>query len=75
MLEGDQTARLGGMEHSEQEEIHMVGLKQVPHAAPASQEQPSFGQSSIPNRNLVVTSTLLGPAGIVPPTVLLSDYE
>lgn len=61
----------------EQGEVHVLGLrrhaigrgKQVPHAVPASQEQNSFGQSSIPNRNLMVTS------GIAPSTILLSDYE
>ena len=63
--DSSQTDGLGGLEHSEQREMHMVGLKQVSHAAPASQEQPSFGQSSIPNRNLVVSSTPSGPAGIV----------
>ena len=41
-LEGNQTAKLGGLEHLEQGEIHMVGLKQVPHGTPVSQEQPSF---------------------------------
>ena len=43
--------------------------KRVPHAVPANQEQHSFRQSSVPNRNLGVTSR------IAPPTVLLSDYE
>ena len=73
--ESNQTDGLGSLESLEQREIHMVWLKQVPHVAPASQEQPSFGQSSIPNRNLVVTSTRSGPTGIVAPTILLSDYE
>ena len=50
-------------------------IEASPTAVLASQEQPSFGQFSIPNRNLVVASTRSGPAGIVPPTVLLSDYE
>ena len=44
MLEGNQTAELGGMEHLEQGEVHIVGLrrhvtgqgKQVPHVMPAS---------------------------------------
>ena len=75
MLEGDQTARLEGMELSKQEEIRIVGVMQIPHAAPASQEPHSFGQSSIPNRNLVVTLISLEPAGIAPPIVLLLDYE
>ena len=77
MLKGNQTAGLGGMERSKEGEIHVVGLrrhatgrgKQVPHAMPASQEQHSFGQSSILNGNLGVTSRT------APPTVLLSDYE
>ena len=76
-LEDDQTVGLGGLEHSEQGEVHVVGLerhtigreKQVQHEVPASQEQHSFGQSSFPNRNLAVTS------GIAPPTVSLLDYE
>ena len=76
-LEDDQTVGLGGMERLEQGEVHVVGLerhatgqgKQVPHAVPASQEQHSFGQSSIPNGNLMVTS------GIAPSIALLSDYE
>jgi len=65
------------MERLEQGKIHIARFrgyatgqeKQVPHAAPASQEQHSFGQSSIPNGNLMVTSR------IAPPTILLSDYE
>ena len=35
-LKGSQTTGMGGLERSEQGETHMVGLKQVPHAAPAS---------------------------------------
>jgi len=76
-LKGDQIVRLAGPERSERGEVHVVGLerhaigrgKQVQHETPISQEQHSFGQSSIPNGNLVVTS------GIAPPTVLLSDYD
>ena len=82
-LEGHQTTGLGGTEHSEQGEVHVIGLgrqvarqgRQAPPAMPVNQEQHSLGQSSIPRRNPTTAPIPLGPSGIAPLTVPLSDYE
>ena len=71
------------MKHSEQGQVHAVGLgrntirqgRQVQPAAPASQEHHSLGQSLIPRRNPVANLVPPGPSGIAPPIVSLSNYE
>ena len=79
---GNMPTRLGGLGHSKNGEIHIVEIGGTYKAGKTSHTHDTYNSRttfpwiiSVLRRNPVMTSIPLGPSGITPPTILLTNYE